>query len=408
MLLHRADMFEALRLTREGKLVEAMTVLRGNSPKQLKRIPRKKKNARPKVRPALPSSISCRLPIPPVRGATAPPKRSLPASPLSNITPCRLRPAGRRFKLYSPAGGHDRPLPLIVMLHGCTQSPEDFAAGTRMNELADEQMFFVAYPEQPKSANPGKCWNWFNEGDQGRDGGEPLLIAELTRQITRDHAVDRDRVYVAGLSAGGAAAAIMGATYPDLYAAVGIHSGLACGAARDMPSAFSAMRQGAPATHRLVRNERVVPTIVFHGDRDTTVSPVNGDQASEQASGGPGGRTRVSHGTTASGIAFTRTIRYDEQDRSVGEQWVPARARPRLVGGKCKRVLHRLEGSRCQRRVRALLPAASIVGLRPLRTLFMGLAGALRFPRIRDCGRARAGRSGNITPARARPTSARS
>jgi poly(3-hydroxybutyrate) depolymerase len=138
----------------------------------------------------------------------------------------------------------------------------------------------------------------------------------------RDYAVDRDRVYVAGLSAGGAAAAIMGATYPDLYAAVGIHSGLACGAARDMPGAFSAMRQGAPATARLLRNEHVVPTIVFHGDRDTTVNPVNGDQASEQASGEPGGRTRVSDGTTASGIAFTRTIRYDEKDRTIGEQWV--------------------------------------------------------------------------------------
>ncbi len=138
----------------------------------------------------------------------------------------------------------------------------------------------------------------------------------------RDYAVDRDRVYVAGLSAGGATAAIMGATYPDLYAAVGIHSGLACGAARDMSGAFSAMRQGAPATHRLVRNEHVVPTIVFHGDRDTTVSPVNGDQASEQASGQPGGQTRVSHGTTSTGVAFTRTIRYDQKDRPVGEQWV--------------------------------------------------------------------------------------
>lgn len=169
------------------------------------------------------------------------------------------------------------------MLHGCTQSPDDFAAGTRMNELAEAQTFLVAYPEQPKSANPNRCWNWSNEGDQRRDYGEPLLIAELTRRIAREYAVDRERIYVAGLSAGGAAAAIMGTTYADLFAAVGIHSGLACGAARDIPSAFSAMRQGAPAAHRLVRNERIVPTIVFHGDRDTIVSPVNGDQVSEQA-----------------------------------------------------------------------------------------------------------------------------
>lgn len=291
MLLNRvprADMFEALRLTREGKLVEAMTVLRG-SPSE-----------------------------------TSPPDSQAEPAGTSSFDYHTVRNAAgnRRFKLYTPAGYHGQKLPLIVMLHGCTQSPDDFAAGTGMNELAEAQTFFVAYPEQPPSANPNKCWNWFNEGDQVRDSGEPLLIADLTRQIMRDYAVDEDRVYVAGLSAGGAAAAIMGATYPDLYAAVGIHSGLACGAARDIPGAFSAMRQGAPAAGRLVLNEQVVPTIVFHGDRDTTVSPVNGDQASEQASGGPGVRTHVSHETTDTGIAFTRTTRYDEKDRTLGEHWV--------------------------------------------------------------------------------------
>jgi poly(hydroxyalkanoate) depolymerase family esterase len=244
------------------------------------------------------------------------------ATPSFQYCTVRAVAGSRRFKLYVPTGYQgQQPLPLIVMLHGCTQSPDDFAAGTGMNELAEAHTFLVAYPEQPKSANPNKCWNWFNEGDQGRDYGEPLLIAELTRQIARDYAVDRESIYVAGMS-GGAAAAIMAATYPDLYAAVGIHSGLAYGAARDIRSAFSAMRQGAPAAHRLVRNERIVPTIVFHGDRDTTVSPVNGDQVSEQASGEPGVRTRVSRGTTPTGIAFTRTTRYDGKDRSIGEQWV--------------------------------------------------------------------------------------
>ena len=278
MLLHRADVIEVLRLARDGRLVEAMRAL-------------------------------------------TEPRPEVSASSFDYHTVANSA-GNRRFKLYIPTGHDGRPLPLIVMLHGCSQSPDDFAAGTRMNELADARRFLVAYPEQPQSANPNKCWNWFKVGDQIRDLGEPHLIAEVTRQILRDHAVDEDRVYVAGLSAGGAAAAIMGATYPDLYAAVGIHSGLACGAARDMHAAFSAMRQGAPAARLPVRTGPVVPTIVFHGDRDETVNPVNGDQASEQASGGPGVRTHVSHGETPTGIAFTRTIRFDAQDRALGEQWV--------------------------------------------------------------------------------------
>jgi poly(hydroxyalkanoate) depolymerase family esterase len=214
------------------------------------------------------------------------------------------------------------------MLHGCTQSPDDFAAGTRMNTLAEEQIFLVAYPAQPASANAQKCWNWFNPGDQERDGGEPALIAGITRQIMRDYAVDPARIYVAGLSAGGAAAAIMGAAYPDLYAAVGVHSGLACGAARDLPSAFAAMRRGGAGTpsrpSSKVMAARSVPTIVFHADRDTTVHPSNSDHVLAQAGTTAGNlRTTVEHGEVGNGgRTFTRILHADFRGTAVLEQWI--------------------------------------------------------------------------------------
>ena len=230
----------------------------------------------------------------------------------------------RAYKLYIPSGYSGQPVPLVVMLHGCTQSPDDFAAGTKMNALAEEQIFLVAYPGQTSSANHGKCWNWFQPADQQRDQGEPSIIAGLTRQIMRDHAVDPERVYVAGLSAGGAAAAVMGATYPDLYAAIGVHSGLACGAAQDLPSALAAMRQGGPPAAGTSRNgsRRPVPTIVFHGDRDTTVSPVNGDQVIAQSKAGADLRPTVNRGQAEGGTTYTRTVQVDAGGRPILEQWV--------------------------------------------------------------------------------------
>ena len=220
----------------------------------------------------------------------------------------------RKYKLYIPSHYQGQALPLIVLLHGCTQSPDDFAAGTRMNLIAEEQTCFVVYPAQPNDANAAKCWNWFRPTDQRRGQGEPSLIAGITRQVMREYLVDPQRVYIGGLSAGAAAAAIMGATYPDLYAAIGVHSGLACGAANDLPSAFVAMRQGAGSAgpvSPVLGNWQAVPTIVFHGDRDTTVHPRNGDHviarsrqnhklAKNGASrSGPGGHT------------YTRTIHTD-------------------------------------------------------------------------------------------------
>jgi poly(hydroxyalkanoate) depolymerase family esterase len=228
----------------------------------------------------------------------------------------------RAYKLFVPSGYQGQPLPLVVMLHGCTQSPDDFAAGTRMNFIAEEQTCFVVYPAQRSDANPSKCWNWFRAADQQRGGGEPSLIAGITRQVMRDYSVDPKRVYVGGLSAGAAAAAIMGATYNDLYAAVGIHSGLAYGAATDMASAFAAMRQGGGPVSRVISgNGPPVPAIIFHGDRDTTVHPNNGGQVLEQAIGTTSTQKSVYRGQIPGGHAYTRTTHTDAGGREIIERW---------------------------------------------------------------------------------------
>ncbi|GGC11528.1 esterase [Marivita lacus] len=228
-------------------------------------------------------------------------------------------PQGSRdYRLYVPATKPEGPMPLIVMLHGCTQTPEDFAIGTGMNALAEEVGCLVAWPAQPSGANAQKCWNWFRPEDQGRDRGEPALIAGIVRDILREHPADDARVYAAGLSAGGAAAAILGAVYPEIFAAVGVHSGLPVGSARDMPSAFAAMRSGAIGGGRYV----AVPTIVFHGSADTTVHPGNGDAVLAQALRDKTGLTRgLVSGTSGGGRSFRQTRHDDAEGRSVAELW---------------------------------------------------------------------------------------
>ncbi len=234
----------------------------------------------------------------------------------------------RPYKLYVPSGYRGQSVPLIVMLHGCTQSPDDFAAGTRMNAAAEEHTCLVAYPGQTSAANMQKCWNWFSAADQQRDAGEPSLIAGITHEVMRDYAIDPRRVYIAGLSAGGAAAAIMGDAYPDLYAAIGVHSGLACGAARDMPSAFAAMRgNGGPAprngrTGPAGSKRRVVPAIVFHGDKDTTVNPRNADSVVAQSGQGALLTRRVEKGQVADGFAYSRILHAGASGETIVEQWV--------------------------------------------------------------------------------------
>ena len=236
----------------------------------------------------------------------------------------------RSYKLYIPSRYTGQAVPLIVMLHGCTQSPDDFATGTRMNELAEEHTLLVAYPAQAGNANMQKCWNWFQAADQQRGRGEPSLIAGITRQVVEEYEVTEGRVYVAGMSAGGAMAAIMGATYPDLYAAIGVHSGLAPGSANDMSSAFTAMRHGGPiVTPRRSPNgehTEIVPTIVFHGDRDTTVHPRNGERlmAHPDIAGGQNGsspRVRTRQGRVPGGHEYTRFTYRDGDGRDIVERW---------------------------------------------------------------------------------------
>lgn len=231
------------------------------------------------------------------------------------------------YKLYLPAGydaGAATAYPLLVMLHGCTQNPDDFAAGTRMNALADQHGFLVAYPAQSAHANGSKCWNWFRPQDQSRGAGEPAFIAGMTRQLIARERVDASRVYVAGLSAGAAMAVVLGRTYPDLYAAVGAHSGLPYAAAHDVGSAFAAMKSGAPPRRRASPGHPRVATIVFHGDRDATVSLANGAAIVAQASGADrAGVLAASQqsGTANGGRGYTRTEYRDPAGTLVVEDW---------------------------------------------------------------------------------------
>ena len=193
---------------------------------------------------------------------------------------------GRRidYRLYVPPllSGPASPRSLVLMLHGCGQDPLDFATGTGMNELARARNVVVVYPEQKKASNSHGCWNWFKPQHQQRDRGEPAMLAALTQSVAARHAVDPAHVYVAGLSAGGSMAAILGECYPDIFAAVGVHSGLPRGAAADGMSALAAMRHGVKPPLGAGWSR---PVIVFHGDADRVVHPLNGAAVVESARG---------------------------------------------------------------------------------------------------------------------------
>jgi poly(hydroxyalkanoate) depolymerase family esterase len=253
----------------------------------------------------------------------------------------------RAFKLFVPGGYEGDALPLVVMLHGCLQEPDDFAAGTRMNAIAQEQGFLVLYPAQTRRANGHRCWNWFAPKHQRRGGGEPALIAGMTRHVLQTHNIDRDHVYVAGLSAGGAMAAILAREYRDLFAAAGVHSGVVPRAARDVASALAVMRVGPDAAWPLSplaaladadpSTHGSAPLIVFHGDADATVAIANADAILASAIANAAVVATTSEGMSAtSERAFRRTVwrRADDANApSVAEHWVVHGAAHAWSGG---------------------------------------------------------------------------
>jgi poly(hydroxyalkanoate) depolymerase family esterase len=311
-----ATMAEATRLTREGRLAEATALIQ----RGLRGLPVEE----PEPHSATPHSAcpgdrlgrADRGSSRPGRTPTTPVGSALPGQTLSR----RYRgPGGERpYLLYVPTGCTGGPVPLVVMLHGGTQSAAEFATATRMNELAEQHSFLVAWPEQITSANPGRYWNWFQPGDQRRGSGEPSMIAGITARVLAEYPADPGRVYVAGFSAGAAMAAVMAASHADIYAAVGVHSGLPYRAAQDMVSAFTAMRRGPRRAQPL---PRAVPVITFHGAADSVVNPVNAAKVIEQftSAGTPAARTTTA-GQAPGGRSYIRTeVRRDGQP--IAEQW---------------------------------------------------------------------------------------
>jgi poly(hydroxyalkanoate) depolymerase family esterase len=355
-----AQITEALRLTRGGRLADATALLQGglaaaSAAPSAESTVAGLLGASDHLRPALPTGNAAPkretadVPAPALDGLLVRRETKLPE--LQQISTLDRMPGGtrsrgfrattsaaatagseirhrthteaagtRRYDLYVPTGYSGDPVALVVMLHGGKQDAPDFAAGTRMNDLAERHTFLVAYPEQSTAANQGRYWNWFSPADQRTGTGEPAIIAGITRQVMSDLTVDPTRVYIAGLSSGGAMAAVMAATYPDLYAAVGVHSGIAYRAAHDVGSAFAAMRTGGSPT-----TTTTVPLIVIHGDHDTTVAPVNAHKliGARLAAGDiPAQNQPTTTSGNTRGWPHSRTVYNNGDGIAVVESWI--------------------------------------------------------------------------------------
>ena len=242
----------------------------------------------------------------------------------------------RRYQLYVP-GGYDpaRRHMLVVMLHGCTQDPADFARGTRIAEHAERGGFLALLPEQPETANPKKCWNWYEPANQARGAGEPAMLDGIISQVMRDHAVDPARVHLAGISAGAAMASLMAVAYPERFASIALHSGMAWRPATDVMSALGVMARGAAdadslgaaALTAMGDRARVIPTLVVHGGKDVVLNPTNGRQTARQwvitntrASRGAPLAASVTTGETK-GYTWTRTCHRATAGACIVEEW---------------------------------------------------------------------------------------
>jgi poly(hydroxyalkanoate) depolymerase family esterase len=311
-----SKMIEATRLVRAGRLTEATALIQGRGagspvPQTAASIPPLARKATPRVRRATPYS---RKGSPRSRKATSRAAHQI-APPGTVQTKMHHSPAGNRpYRLYVPSAGTVSTRPLVVMLHGGTQDGATFAHSTGMDAVAEEHGLLVAYPEQVTSANPMRYWNWFSQ--QHRTSDEPAIIASVIAELVRTEGADPTRVYVAGFSAGAAMAAVLASTHPDVVAAVGIHSGLAAGAAHDVASAFTAMRSPGPVRPLA----QPVPAITFHGDADPTVSITNSARLADQF--GLGVRPQTEQGGVADGRNYTVHRHHMDHDKVALEQWV--------------------------------------------------------------------------------------
>jgi poly(hydroxyalkanoate) depolymerase family esterase len=243
----------------------------------------------------------------------------------------------RGYRLYVPESAVDGLNGLVLMLHGCSQTPEDFAAGTNMNAIAEANRLLVAYPAQTRANNAASCWNWFNPADQRRDAGEPAILAGLAQAVAAEFDIPPGRIFAAGLSAGGAMAAVLGATHPDLFAAIGVHSGLPAGAANDVISAFAAMRGDSKMTFAPMHTAQSGSgprTIIFHGTADRTVHAGNAERLAAAAKArAPSGASRSERGTAGNGRAYARTLIEDPKGIVAVELWMIEGAGHAWAGG---------------------------------------------------------------------------